>query len=74
MTIDNILDVVTEFTKRLQLPESKYKFMVTSSNEVVELVNSIEDDVKSSLKITNGNIKVLYKRRQEILFVRYSSF
>lgn len=60
MTIDNILDVVTEFTKRLQLPESKYKFMVTSSNEVVELVISIEDDVKSSLKITNGNIKVLY--------------
>lgn len=60
MTIDNILDVVTEFTKRLQLPESKYKFTVTSSNEVVELVIAIEDDVKSSLKITNGNIKVLY--------------
>ena len=60
MTIDNILDVVTEFTKRLQLPESKYKFTVTSSNEVVELVIAVEDDVKSSLKITNGNIKVLY--------------
>lgn len=60
MTIDNINDVVTEFTKRLQLPESKYKFMVTSSNEVVELVITVEDDVKSSLKITNGNIKVLY--------------
>ena len=49
MTIDNINDVVTEFTKRLQLPESKYKFMVTSSNEVVELVITVEDDVKSSL-------------------------
>lgn len=60
MTIDNINDVVTEFTKRLQLPESKYKFTVTSSNEVVELVIAIEDDIKSSLKITNGNIKVLY--------------
>lgn len=60
MTIDNINDVVTEFTKRLQLPESKYKFMVTSSNEIVELVITVEDDVKSSLKITNGNIKVLY--------------
>ena len=60
MTIDNVLDVVTEFTKRLQLPESKYKFMVTSSNEVVELVISIEDDVKMSLKITNGDISVLY--------------
>ena len=60
MTIDNVNDVVTEFTKRLQLPESKYKFMVTSSNEVVELVITVEDDVKSSLKITNGNIKVLY--------------
>lgn len=60
MTIDNINDVVTEFTKRLQLPESKYKFTVTSSNEVVELVIAVEDEVKSSLKITNGNIKVLY--------------
>jgi len=60
MTIDNILDVVTEFTKRLQLPESKYKFMITSSNEVVELVISVEDDVKISMKITNGNISVLY--------------
>ena len=61
MTIDNINDVVTEFTKRLQLPESKYKFMVTSSNEVVELVISVEDDVKSSLKITNGNINEIHK-------------
>ena len=60
MTIDNIKDVVTEFTKRLQLPESKYKFMVTSSNEAVELVISIEEEVKMSLMITNGNIKVLY--------------
>ena len=60
MTIDNILDVVTEFTKRLQLPESKYKFIVTSSNDVVELVIMIENDVKISLKITNGNISVLY--------------
>ena len=60
MTIDNIVDVVTEFTNRLQLPESKYKFIVTSSNEIVELVIMIEDDVKSSLKITNGNITVLY--------------
>ena len=60
MTIDNINDVVTEFTKRLQLPESKYKFTVTSSNEVVEFVIAVEDDVKASLKITNGNIKVLY--------------
>jgi len=60
MTIDNILDVVTEFTNRLQIPESKYKFIVTSSNEIVELVIMIEGDVKSSLKITNGNISVLY--------------
>ena len=60
MTIDNILDVVTEFTNRLQLPESKYKFIVTSSNELVELVIMVEDTVKSSLKISNGNVSVLY--------------
>lgn len=60
MTIDNINDVVNEFVKRLQLPESKYKFMVTSNNEIVELIISIDDEVKMSLKITNGNISVLY--------------
>lgn len=60
MTIDNILDVVTEFTNRLQLPESKYKFIVTSSNEIVELVIVVEDEAKISLKITNGNVDVLY--------------
>ena len=60
MTIDNVVDTVTEFTNRLQLPESKYKFIVTSSNEVVELVIMIEDEAKTSFKITNGNISVLY--------------
>lgn len=60
MTIDNINNVVNEFTKRLQIPESKYKFMVTSNNDTVELVILIEDEVRMSLKITNGNIKVLY--------------
>ena len=60
MTIDNILDVVTEFTNRLQLPESKYSFIVTSNSDVVELVINVEDEVRSSLKIINGSISVLY--------------
>ena len=60
MTIDNILTVTEEFTKRLQLPESKYGFIVTSSNEIVELVITVEGTAKMSLKITNGNISVLY--------------
>lgn len=60
MTIDNILNVTEEFTKRLQLPESKYGFIVTSSNEIVELVITVEGTAKMSLKITNGNISVLY--------------
>ena len=60
MTIDNILTVTEEFTKRLQLPESKYGFIVTSSNEIVELVITVEGAAKMSLKITNGNISVLY--------------
>ena len=60
MTIDNISDVVNEFVKRLQLPESEYKFTVTSTNETVELIIAIGDNVKCSLNITNGNIKVLY--------------
>lgn len=60
MEIENILDVVTEFTKRLQLPESAYDFIVTSGNENVELVILNGEDVKISVNITNGNIKVLY--------------
>ena len=60
MTIDNILNVTEEFTKRLQLPESKYGFIVTSSSEIVELVITVEGTAKMSLKITNGNISVLY--------------
>lgn len=60
MTIDNISTVVEEFTKRLQLPESLYKFTMTTTNENVELIIAIEDNVKCALNITNGNIKVLY--------------
>ena len=60
MTIDNISTVVEEFTKRLQLPESLYKFTMTTTNENVELIISIEDTVKCAMNITNGNIKVLY--------------
>lgn len=60
MTIDNLLDVTNEFTKRLQLPESKYKFTVTSNSEMVEIIITIEDSVKMSMKVTNGNINVLY--------------
>jgi hypothetical protein len=60
MTIDNILTVTEEFTKRLQLPESKYGFIVTSNNEIIELVITVEGIAKMSLKITNGNIGLLY--------------
>lgn len=60
MTIDNISDVVTEFTKRLQIPESLYKFTITTTNETVELIIAIDDTVKCSANITNGNVKILY--------------
>ncbi len=60
MTIDNISTVVDEFTKRLQLPESLYKFTVTTTNDNVELIISIEDKIRCALNITNGNIKVIY--------------
>jgi len=60
MTIDNISDVVNEFTRRLQLPESLYKFTITTTNETVELIIAVEDTVKCSANITNGNVKILY--------------
>lgn len=60
MTIDDLLNVTTEFTNRLQLPESKYKFTVTSNSEMIEIIIAIDENVKMSIKVTNGNINVLY--------------
>lgn len=60
MDIEIINDVVTEFTKRLQLPESRYDFIVTSNAETVELLINVDGVVASSLSIGNGSIKVIY--------------
>lgn len=60
MDIEIINDVVTEFTKRLQLPESRYNFIVTSNAETVELLINVDGAVASSLSIGNGSIKVIY--------------
>lgn len=60
MTIDNIQGLVEEFVKRLQLPEARYTFSVANSNEFVELIITIDDNVTTSLSIGNGTIKVLY--------------
>ena len=60
MTIDDLLNVTTEFTNRLQLPESKYKFTVTSNSEMIEIIIAVDGNVKMSIKVTNGNINVLY--------------
>lgn len=60
MDIEIINDVVTEFTKRLQLPESRYDFIVTSNAETVELLINVDGAVASSLSIGNGSIKVIY--------------
>lgn len=60
MTIDNIQGLVEEFVKRLQLPEARYSFSVANSNEFVELIITVDDNVSTSLSIGNGTIRVLY--------------
>lgn len=60
MTIENIFNVVSEFTNRLQLPESKYSFITTSNSDIVEFILLVENKIKLSLQINNGNINVLY--------------
>lgn len=60
MDIEIINDVVTEFTKRLQIPESRYDFIITSNTETVELIINVDDSVKCSLSIGNGSLKCLY--------------
>lgn len=60
MDIEIIQNVVEEFTKRLQLPESRYDFVVTSNAETVELLINVDGAVGCSLSIGNGSIKVIY--------------
>lgn len=65
MTIDDVQRVVQEFTKRLQLPESKYSFAVNSGNESVELIIFIGENAVSSLSIGNGTLRVIYDDEYE---------
>lgn len=65
MTIDDILVVVQEFTKRLQLPESRYSFSINDSNDVVELVVFVDDYAKCALSIGNGSLRVIYDDKYE---------
>ena len=65
MTIDNVLEVVQEFTKRLQLPESRYSFAINNSNEVVELIIFVDGYVKCTLSIGNGTLRVIYDDQYE---------
>ena len=60
MTIDNIQNLTEEFVKRLQIPEARYSFSVANSNDFVELIITVDDEVVTSLSIGNGTIKVLY--------------
>lgn len=60
MDIETIENVCKEFTKRLQLPESRYDFIITSNTETVELIINVDNEVATSLSIGNGSIKVLY--------------
>lgn len=60
MTIDIIQTVLEEFIKRLQLPESRYSFVMNTSTEYIELEILIDDVVKTSISIGNGSIRVIY--------------
>ena len=60
MDIETIQNVVEEFTKRVQLPESRYDFVVTSNSETVELLINVDGSVGCSLSIGNGSIRVIY--------------
>ncbi len=60
MDIETIQSVTEEFTKRLQLPESRYDFVITSNTETVELLINVDGSVACSLSIGNGSIKVIY--------------
>lgn len=60
MTIDDIQNVVNEFVKRFQLPESDYSFSVKNSESSVELIIQVNNVVRTSLSITNGSIRVIY--------------
>lgn len=60
MTLDDIQRTVEEFTKRLQLPESKYSFAVNIGNEAVEFIIFVNDAAKMSVSIGNGTLRVLY--------------
>ena len=60
MTVDEIMGVLDQFSKRLSVPESRYKFVTTSNNEIVEFALFVDDELKCSLKISGGDIKVLY--------------
>ena len=65
MTIDTIQNVVEEFVKRLQLPESEYSFLVSSSNNIVELVIFVNGVMNCSLSIGNGTLRVIYDDKYE---------
>lgn len=60
MTIDDIQNVVDEFAKRLQLPESRYSFAINNNAEFVELIIFVDDMAKLSLSISNGSLRVIY--------------
>ena len=45
MTIDNIQNLTEEFVKRLQIPEARYSFSVANSNDFVELIITVDDEV-----------------------------
>ena len=60
MTIDTINDVVNEFVKRLQLPECNYSFGISNSENIVELLIMLNENLKVSLSIGNGTIRVIY--------------
>ena len=60
MTLDDVQRIVEEFTKRLQLPESKYSFAINSGGEFIELITFIDDVAKCSISIGNGSLRVIY--------------
>lgn len=60
MTIDNVQTTVTEFVKRLQLPESKYSFAINSGNDSIELIINVDNVLACSISISNGSLKMIY--------------
>ena len=60
MVIEDIQRVVTEFIKRVQLPESNYTLSQNTDNNFIEFKIAIDDKLYYCLSIDNGSLRVLY--------------